>query len=87
MIYLQAYCVMFVYVFLRAFQQKNTAHSKYLMMIPASYGMAYCDILVGSTIFSVFMGKADFITAGLVMGTAGWNSCMLATYIHNRMHK
>jgi hypothetical protein len=75
---------MFGYVFLRAFQQKNTGHSKYLWMLPTSYGMAYCDVYVGGAIVSVFLGQMDRNIAVLTMGTAGWMSCMLATYLHNR---
>lgn len=85
------YCILFVvmwfYVFLRAFQQKNTAHSKYMWMVPSSYGMAYCDIYVGGAIYSVWVGTMDKEAAWLTMGTAGWTSCMLATYLHNRWNR
>jgi len=56
-------------------------------MIPTSYGQAYLDMAVTGVVFSVLRGEASFLIAGFVLGTAGWNSCMLATYIHNRMHK
>jgi hypothetical protein len=82
--YITLFCVMFGYVFMRAFQQKNTAHSKYWWMIAPSYVMSYCDVYIGGTIVAIALGQADKNLAILTMGTAGWSSCMLATYLHDR---
>lgn len=45
MIYITAFFVPLIYVFLRVFQQRNVAHSEYLLMIITSYGITAFEIL------------------------------------------
>jgi hypothetical protein len=84
MIYFTLLGLTFIYVFLRAFQQKNVMHSKYLWMVPASYGMGFCDVYL---VFSIANGEHVLWLAAIFMGTGGCIGSILATYIHNRMHK
>ena len=80
-IYIGLFFVTLTYVFLRAFQQKNVQHSKYLWMIPVSYGMGFCDVYIISTIAKD--GHVLWMTA-LFMGTGGALGAIGATYLHNR---
>lgn len=81
MIYLFLFGTTFMYVFLRAFQQKNVMHSKYGWMIPTSYGMGVCDVYIITTIAA---GGHVLWLAAFSMGTGGAIGSMLATYLHNR---
>lgn len=81
MIYLALFSTTFVYVFLRAFQQKNVMHTKYLWMVPTSYGMGFCDVYIITTISH---GDHVLWLAALSMGTGGSLGSVIATYLHNR---
>jgi hypothetical protein len=76
--------VTFVYVFLRAFQQKNVMHSNYKWMVPTSYGMGVCDVYL---IVSIANGNHVLYMAALAMGTGGAAGSVMATYLHNRWNR
>jgi hypothetical protein len=80
-IYLALFATTLVYVFLRAFQQKNVMHSKYLWMVPVSYGMGFCDVYI---ITSIAHGGHVLWIVALAMGTGGTIGSISATYLHNR---
>ena len=82
MIYLAIFLITLFYVFLRAFQQKNVQHSKYMWMIPISYCMGFCDVYLIATIAN--MPTDYLLLAAAAMGTGGSIGSMTATYIHNR---
>lgn len=83
MIYFILLGVTFIYVFLRAFQQKNVQHSMYAWMIPVSYGMGLCDVYIISTVARD--GHILWVTA-LFMGTGGALGSVGATFLHNKMN-
>jgi len=80
-IYFALFATTLVYVFLRAFQQKNVMHSKYAWMVPVSYGMGFCDVYIISTIAA---GDHVLWVTALAMGTGGTIGSISATYLHNR---
>ena len=74
---------MFVFVFLKAFQQRNVAYEHYLEMLPASYAMAFVEVYVIAAVVR------EGYTLGLVnaMGIGGALGAMSATYLHKRIMK
>lgn len=84
MIYFALFSTTLIYVFLRAFQQKNVMHSKYMWMVPVSYGMGFCDVYI---ITSIAHGDHVLWMTALAMGTGGTIGSISATYLHNRWTK
>ncbi len=84
MIYFLLFFTTLIYVFLRAFQQKNVMHSKYAWMIPTSYGMGFCDVYIITTIAG---GQHILWIVAMAMGTGGTIGAISATYLHNRWLK
>ena len=74
-------CTTFIFIFLRAFQQKNVMKNKYMWMVPTSYGMGFCEVYI---IASVATGGMELWAAALAMGTGGGVGSILATYLHER---
>ena len=78
MIYLTAFLVPLVYVFLRVFQQKNITQDQELLMIITSYGITAGELLTVTLI----------VTKGwdiyLPLGTGGAVGCILAARFHKK---
>ncbi len=76
-----AMAALFIFVFLKAFQQRNVAFDHYLPVIPTSIGMSICEFYVIGWVaiegFSVFKGVA--------LGIAGGTGAILSMYIHKRV--
>lgn len=74
---------MFLYVILRALQQRNVAYDNYGWVIPTSYAMAVADIFLITTV-----SKASW-SLGLVFGygTAGATGALVAMWFHKRFVK
>lgn len=70
----------FLYVFFRAFQQRNVAFNKFAWVMPFSFGMATIDIFVIASI--AYLGfKWGLVIA---MGIGGGLGAMTAMYVHER---
>jgi len=73
----------YVYVLLRAFQQRNVVHDNYLWIVPTSYLMATGDVFI-----IAFIAHAGWnIWIVLANGTGGALGCLSAMYIHRRWVK
>lgn len=71
---------MFVYVILRALQQRNVAFDNYLWVIPTSYAMAIVDVFLISSV-----AKASWsIPLVFGYGTAGALGALSAMWFHKR---
>lgn len=79
----------FVYVFFKAFQQKNVAFDHYKWVMPISYGMAFMEVLVISLVaFQASKGiTPDLIWFAVAIGTGGGLGALTAMWIHNRYVK
>ena len=82
MIYMAIGGTTLIYVFLRAFQQKNVMHNQYLWMIPVSYGMGMCDVYI---IHSVASSENPLYLVALAMGTGGAVGAIAATFFHSKI--
>lgn len=77
-------CTTFIFIFLRAFQQKNVMKNNYLWMAPTSYGMGFCEVYI---IASVANDGLPLVLAAIAMGTGGATGSILATYLHEKLFK
>lgn len=76
------FCTSLVYIGLRAFQQQNVTHEKYLWVPPVTLGMAAIEIITVTTIV-----KADTLTAALPMAAGGVLGCWAAMLAHSYLRR
>ena len=80
----------FVYVFLRAFQQKNVAFDHYKWVMPISYAMSIVDVAVMSIVAYKVATEGitwELLIFALCLGTGGGLGAMTAMWTHNRYIK
>ena len=70
----------FVFVFLKAFQQRNVAFDHYKWVLPCSFGMAITEVYVIAAI--VTTGYSFQAVVG--MGLGGGTGALLSMYLHKR---
>ena len=70
----------YIYVLLRAFQQRNVAFLNYAWIVPTSYFMAVMDVFIVA-----FIAHAGW-SAGIVLanGTGGCLGALSAMWLHKR---
>lgn len=69
-----------VFVFLRAFQQRNVTLGNYWPVVPTSWMMALCEVAGLTAIVSVGFSW-DFV---MILGTATGCATMCAMWLHSR---
>jgi hypothetical protein len=74
------FCASFLFVFLKAFQQRNVAFDHYKWVLPCSFGMAVTEVYVVATI--VQTGYSFGAVVG--MGCGGGTGALLSMYLHKR---
>lgn len=77
----------FVFVFLKAFQQRNVAFMQYKMVMPISYAMATAEVLVFSlvAIEAADTGLSwELLWFPLTIGTGGGLGAVLSMWVHHR---
>jgi len=80
---IKLFFVTFIYIGLKAFQQKNVAGGQYLPVVPVSFLMATCEVY---TVYAV--ATSGFHLANVTaVGLGGGLGCMAAMYVHNRIYK
>lgn len=77
---LTLFCASFVFVFLKAFQQRNVAFDHYKWVLPCSFGMALTEVYVIAAI--VQTGYSFGAVVG--MGLGGGTGALLSMYLHKR---
>ena len=73
----------FVFIFLKAAQQRNVAHMHYGPVLPLSFILAFTEIYV---IYTVVQQGLDW-TYILAIGLGGGLGCMSSMYLHERMFR
>lgn len=78
----------FLYVFLRAFQQRNVTAGKLPLIIPVSYLMGFLEIsnVSISTIRVIQNGYIEILSIGFFAGTGGWMGAFLAIWLHKKLY-
>jgi len=70
----------FVFIALKAFQQLNVVHDKYWFIMPTSFAMAGCEIIVISTVAHGFSFPVWFS-----LGTGAGLGCICSMFVHKRV--
>lgn len=78
-----ASCAMFLFVFFKAFQQRNVAFDHYWPVVPVSVCMAATEVYVISVI--VRTGYDPLLVGGIGLGSGV--GAMLAMYLHRRLFR
>ena len=69
----------FVFVFLKAFQQRNVQHNDWAFVFPTSMGMALVEVYVFATVATRGFGVPLVLSIGCGAGLG----CLAAMFIHN----
>lgn len=79
----------FVFVFFKAFQQRNVAFLHYRWILPISYAMACTEVLVISLVaYEATQGlNWDLFWFAVTIGTGGGLGAVVSMWIHNRYIK
>jgi len=83
MILLEMFVACYLYVLLRAFQQRNVAFDNYGWVIPTSYGMAMLDVFIVA--FVAHLGWS--VSVVVANGTGGCLGAISAMWLHKRWVK
>ncbi len=85
---LLAGAVYFVFVFFRAFQQRNVAFLHYKWVLPTSYGMSFSEVFIISLVALSVIDKGglswDLAWYGLSIGTGAGLGAICAMKLHER---
>lgn len=82
MIYTTLLLTSLAFIALRAFQQLNVQHDRYLWVPPTTALMAVCEV---TTITNIVHLKS--LTAAMPMAVGGVLGCWFAMWLHRRMRK
>lgn len=84
MTYLLAFAVSFLYIFLKATQQRQVMAAEYLKMPPVSMAMAFCEVFIVASVARTADTVAELIILAVFIGLGGGLGSMLGTYLHAR---
>lgn len=80
LLYEATFAASFVFIFLKAFQQRSVAFRNYVWILPTSMAMALVEVFVIANIAQ----QGWHIGLVLVVGLGSGTGALLATYLHNR---
>lgn len=81
-VYALAFSASFVFVGLKAAQQLNVVHDRYLLILPTSFLMAMCEVYVVS---QAAMSGWGWIVIPIGLGSG--LGCLLAMYLHKKLRR
>lgn len=76
----------FIFVFFKAFQQRNVAFMQYKWIIPISYAMSCTEVFVISLVaFEASRGMSwDLLWFALTIGTGGGLGAVASMWLHHK---
>lgn len=76
----------FVYIFLKAYQQKNVMHSDYMAMVPTSFAMAFTEYMTVGIVAASFIqdGVIGAALSILALGIGGASGGCLGVYLNDK---
>lgn len=77
----------FVFIFLKAFQQRNVTSMHYLPVIPTSFLMALTEVYVVATIAIQAMTSQLGVEEIVAIALGGGLGCMASMWCHNKIFK
>jgi hypothetical protein len=77
----------YLFIFLKAFQQRSVIHNTRWAVVPTSFTMALFEVFVlaGIAKTAVTGSTADLALVALVLGIGGGTGCLTAMRIHDRV--
>ena len=93
MIFIIAFCLSFVSIFLKGFSQQNVQYRRKALMIPTSICLATAEMLTAGVFVSTFLSESltHSIALAMVIGVGGGIGCMLSLDFHrwlsNKIYK
>jgi hypothetical protein len=86
MTYFAAFAVSFLYIFLKATQQRQVMACQYRKMPLLSMGMAFCEVFIVSNVARTADGFLPLLFLALAIGSGSALGSILGTYLHARKH-
>ena len=80
----------FLFVFIKAFQQRNVTWMKYRPVLPSSFSMTVTQVYIWHTVSVRTMAGASFIELWpliITMTIAAWLGTISGMYLHDRYIK
>lgn len=82
LIWMVLFLVNVLYIFLKAFQQLNVVHDKYLWIAPVSLCMALCEVIsIGA------IATYRDLWLAVPIGLGGAVGCLVAMCMHKKLRK
>ncbi len=85
-LFVSIFAVNFVYIMLKAFQQKSVVADKKIFIIPTSVAMSACEVFMVGVIATLVISSQSywaFIPAGL----GGGVGCLIGMEVFNRLNR
>ena len=82
MMYIALFFSSLVFIAMRAFQQLNVQHHRYMWVPPVTALMAVCEVLTVTTIIA-----ADSLYAAIPLTFGGVFGCWLSMWMHKKMRE
>lgn len=85
-LFIAIFSVNFVYIMLKAMQQKSVVADKKLYIVPTSMAMAACETFMVATIATMVIASQSywaFVPAGL----GGGAGCLIGMHLFNKLNK
>ena len=77
LLYPTIFAANFVFIFLKAFQQRNVAFDNYGMVLPTSFGLALTEVYVIANVAKLGFTLPIVATVGLAAGTGAYTAMVL----------
>lgn len=82
--YILTFAASFVFIFLKAFQQRSVAFDNYMWVLPTSISMSAIEVYVVANIVQIGGWHLPLV---LVIGFGGGTGCLAAMLFHKRFVK
>jgi len=80
--FLLAWAVSFIYIYLKATQQRHVQFAEYWRMPPMSYGMAACEVFTFTLVIRHYDDIWSLAILAFCIGTGAWMGSVLGTWLH-----
>lgn len=87
MTYLAAFGVSFLYIFLKATQQRQVMACQYRKMPLVSLAMGFCEVFIVANVARSADGLLPLTLLALSIGSGSALGSILGTYLHARKHR
>lgn len=84
--HLAAAAASFLYIALKATQQRQVMLAQYARMPLVSIGMAFCEIFIMANVVRSADDTAGLVLLALAIGVGGGAGSVVGTWLHKRRH-